>query len=102
MIDKMNVVTVLGFAAALTSTVSFAPQAVKIIRTRDTRSISIGMYGLTVAAFTLWTAYGVIRGEWPLIVSNSICLLLSAFIFAMKLLPDSQKKALADTVSGQN
>jgi MtN3 and saliva related transmembrane protein len=82
----ISLVTLVGALAAVCSTVSFAPQAIKIIRTRETKDISTGMYVLTVAAFVAWTAYGVMLHQWPLIVANGICLVLSAFILAMKLL----------------
>lgn len=81
----MNIELVVSGAAAICSTVSFAPQAVKVIRTRATRDISLWMYVLTVGAFALWTAYGAMTMQWPLIASNSICLALSGFILAMKL-----------------
>ncbi len=88
----------IGAAAALCSTVSFAPQAWQIIRTRETKDISTGMYLFTVVGFAAWTAYGVLLRQWPLIASNSICLLLSAFILVMKLLPQRKKDAVADEI----
>ena len=91
-------VNVVGGLAALLSTISFVPQATKIIRTRDTSSISTGMYMVTVAGFTLWTAYGAMQTAWPLIASNSICLILSAFILTMKLLPQREKEKIADAM----
>ena len=42
--------------------------------------------------------YGLLLGEWPLIVTNGICLLLSTFILAMKLLPRAKKEAVADAL----
>jgi MtN3 and saliva related transmembrane protein len=84
--------------AAITSTASFAPQAWKIIKTRETKDISTGMYGLTVAGFALWLAYGMMLGQWPLIATNSICFVLAAFILVMKLLPASGQRAVADTL----
>jgi MtN3 and saliva related transmembrane protein len=94
--------TVVGGIAAVLSTVSFVPQATKIIRSRDTSGISTGMYLVTVAGFTLWTAYGVMQTAWPLIASNSICLILSAFILTMKLLPQREKEKVADTVDAKD
>jgi MtN3 and saliva related transmembrane protein len=93
--------TVVGGIAAVLSTVSFVPQATKIIRSRDTSGISTGMYLVTVAGFTLWTAYGAMQTAWPLIASNSICLILSAFILTMKLLPQREKEKVADAVDTQ-
>jgi MtN3 and saliva related transmembrane protein len=94
--------TVVGGIAAVLSTVSFVPQATKIIRSRDTSGISTGMYLVTVAGFTLWTAYGAMQTAWPLIASNSICLILSAFILMMKLLPQREKEKVADAVDAKD
>jgi MtN3 and saliva related transmembrane protein len=94
-----SMTTMLGIAAAVASTISFAPQAWKIIRTADTRAISTGMYLMTVSAFALWTAYGARLGQWPLVVSNAICFLLSGFILTMKLLPRGKKRAVSRKVS---
>jgi MtN3 and saliva related transmembrane protein len=95
----MQTVTLLGTFAALCSTVSFTPQAVKIIRTRETKDISVWMYCLTVIGFAAWAIYGVMLSQWPLVVSNGICFALSGFILAMTLLPRAKKNAVADAVT---
>jgi MtN3 and saliva related transmembrane protein len=94
----MNWIVAAGALAALCSTVSFVPQAWRIVRTRDTGAISPVTYSFTVVGFALWTAYGIGLGEWPLIATNSICFVLSAFILAMTLLPRRQRDAVADTI----
>jgi MtN3 and saliva related transmembrane protein len=93
-----GIVTAIGGVAAAASTVSFMPQAVKIIRTRDTSSISAGMYVVTVFGFILWTSYGGLLGEWPIIASNGVCLLVSSFILAMKLLPRRKTEKVAEAM----
>jgi MtN3 and saliva related transmembrane protein len=92
----MDTATLVGAAAAAASMASFSPQAFKVIRTRDTSGISAAMYALTVVGFALWMAYGLLLGQWPLIVTNGVCLLLAAFILAMKLMPPHQREAVAD------
>ena len=57
------------------------------------------MYCLTVIGFAAWAAYGVMLSQWPLVASNSICFVLSAFILAMTLLPRAKKNAVADAVT---
>lgn len=94
----MSLTTTIGFIAATASTASFAPQAWKIIKSRKTDDISLAMYVVTVSAFALWMAYGILLNEWPLIVTNSICFLLSGFILLMKTLPARQKNTIADTL----
>ena len=94
----MDMATWVGSLAALASTTSFMPQAWKVVRTRDTRAISAGMYAVTVLGFALWLVYGLLLGQWPLIVTNATCLALSAFILAMKLLPRRYRATVADAV----
>jgi MtN3 and saliva related transmembrane protein len=74
-----------GFAAAALTTVSFIPQAVMTIRTRDTRSISRGMYAMFTVGVALWLVYGVMLGSWPMIFANTLTLILAATILALKL-----------------
>ena len=74
-----------GFAAATLTTLSFVPQAVKTLRTRDTSGISAGMYATFTVGVALWLVYGFVLNSWPMIVSNIITLILSASILAMKL-----------------
>jgi MtN3 and saliva related transmembrane protein len=94
----MDAASIVGTLATVCSTTSFVPQAWKVVRTRDTSSISKRMYLITVAGFSLWLAYGLLLGQWPLIVTNGICLALSAFILLMKVLPRPQKEAVASAL----
>ncbi len=79
------IVQVLGVGAALCSTISFAPQVIKIYRDKAAESVSLRMYALTVTGFSLWIAYGLFLKSWQLVVSNAICLLLSGAILALKM-----------------
>ncbi len=91
--------SLIGGLAAAASTSSFAPQAWKIIKTRETKGISVWMYGITVIGFALWLAYGFLLGKWPLIFTNGVCLILSAFILAMKIMSPRTRDAVADTLT---
>jgi len=95
----MIYIQIMGYIAAVASMASFVPQAWKVIRSRRTKDISVGMYFLTVSAFALWLGYGIAQKQWPLVVSNSVCFALSAFILAMTLLPQRQKNKVARTVT---
>jgi MtN3 and saliva related transmembrane protein len=76
----------LGYAAASLTTASFVPQVWLTFRTRDVSGISLGMYLLFTLGIALWLAYGVMLGAWPLMLANSITLVLALMIVAMKLL----------------
>lgn len=78
------IVNVVGVGAALCSMTSFVPQLTKIVRERDASSVSLKMYAVTVTGFSLWIAYGVMIGSWPIAASNAVCLALSAAILVLK------------------
>lgn len=54
------------------------------------------MYAVTVVGFALWLAFGLMKGEWPITITNAVCLVLSAFILLMTVLPRKPKEAIAD------
>ncbi|MFT3898312.1 MAG: SemiSWEET transporter [Thermomonas sp.] len=75
----------LGATAATLTTVSFLPQAIRTIRTRETHAISLWMYVLFTIGIACWFGYGLALGSWPMIVSNAITFALAAIILALKL-----------------
>ncbi|TXH72068.1 MAG: hypothetical protein E6Q88_06935 [Lysobacteraceae bacterium] len=74
-----------GFLAAALTTVAFVPQAVKTIRSKDTRSISLGMYVIFTIGIAFWLIYGIALNSLPMIIANVVTFILSATILAMKL-----------------
>jgi len=73
-----------GTAAALLSITSFAPQIVKIWKEKDASSVSLRTYIVTVTGFAFWITYGILIKAWPVIASNTACLLMSAAVLVMK------------------
>jgi len=71
--------------AAILTTAAFVPQALHIIRHKETRAISLFMYVSFASGVALWLLFGTLIGNWPIIVSNAITLLLALAIIAMKL-----------------
>lgn len=74
-----------GYLAATLTTLAFVPQAVKTIRTRDTRSISLGMYVVFTIGIGFWLVYGIALDSMPMILSNIVTFALSATILGLKL-----------------
>ncbi|HEU5133882.1 MAG TPA: SemiSWEET transporter [Steroidobacteraceae bacterium] len=74
-----------GYAAAVLTTVSFVPQAVMTIRTRDTRGISRGMYIIFTIGVALWLTYGICVNSGPMILANIVTLGLAGTVLAFKL-----------------
>lgn len=74
-----------GYIAATLTTLAFVPQAMKTIRSKDTRGISLGMYAAFTVGVAFWLGYGIVLQSWPMIVSNIVTFALAATILGMKL-----------------
>lgn len=75
----------IGIVAGVLTTGSFLPQVFKIIRERDTASISLAMYGAFSLGVLLWLIYGVMIWSPAIMVTNALTLVLSGMVLIMKL-----------------
>ena len=81
----MNYVTsIIGFIAAILTTVAFVPQIIKIRRARSAKEVSLGMYAVFTFGVVLWLAYGILIDSWPIILANCVTLLLAGAVLVMK------------------
>lgn len=74
-----------GYVAAILTTVSFVPQAIRTLRTRDTAGISLAMYVMFTTGAGCWLIYGIAIGSLPVILANAITCSLSLVILLLKL-----------------
>ncbi|AWH85168.1 hypothetical protein HYN59_08545 [Flavobacterium album] len=81
----MDYIEILGLVAALFTTIANVPQAIKVIRTRSTKSLSAATYAMLFIGLALWTAYGIIRNDLPVLLGNVIAAALCGIILGMKL-----------------
>ncbi len=75
----------IGFAAAVLTTIAFVPQAHHSWTTRDLSGVSLSMYGLFTLGVAFWLAYGIRLNAWPIIIANAITLCLACLVLALKL-----------------
>lgn len=75
---------IIGYIAATLTTLSFLPQAILTIKTRDTESLSLGMYSAFTLGVLLWLIYGLYLSNKAIIFANAVTFLLAASILAFK------------------
>lgn len=80
----MDWVTVMGYIAGACTTSAFLPQAIKIVRTKHTKDLSLSMYSILTTGVALWSVYGLINHDWPLVMANLVTLVLAGWIFILK------------------
>lgn len=82
----MKIAQLIGYLAAILTTVSFVPQALKTIRTRNTQGISLVMYVMFSTGVFLWFIYGVVTNDIPVLIANAVTLCFAAIILVYKIL----------------
>jgi MtN3 and saliva related transmembrane protein len=74
----------IGSLAAACTTLCWLPQALKIIREKQTQAISLITQAVFTVGLALWLIYGLLLMNRPLIISNAITLIFSVVILILK------------------
>ena len=80
-----DVISYLGYVAATLTTISFLPQAILTIKTKDTQSLSLSMYSLFTSGVFCWLIYGIYIANKAIIFANAVTFILAAAILAFKI-----------------
>lgn len=81
----MDSITLLGLVGGTLTTASFFPQVFKTWKTRSTKDVSLFMFVLLSVGITFWIAYGLKIGSVPVVAANSISLVMTLAMLAMKI-----------------
>lgn len=81
----MTLADAFGAGGAILTTLSFVPQALQVLRTRETGAISLAMYAMFTAGVALWGVYGLMTLQWSIIVANAVTVTLASLILALKI-----------------
>jgi MtN3 and saliva related transmembrane protein len=84
-VTNSGIVDAIGLAGAALTTLCWVPQAIKIVRDRDTRAISLPGTTLCVVGVLLWLVYGVAIADLPLISSSIATLAMTGVILVLKI-----------------
>jgi MtN3 and saliva related transmembrane protein len=76
---------VIGFLAAAFTTVSYFPQVMKTLRTKETKDLSLLMLLFLSAGLLLWFVYGLILLDLPIIIANFITFVLAFLVLLLKI-----------------
>ena len=82
--DSDNLIKIIGLIGAALTTFSFLPQAVKAIRTKHTKDLSMPMLVMLIFGIAFWVTYGILIKNIPLIAANSVSLVLMTTIYFIK------------------
>lgn len=75
----------IGAIAAFLTTFSFVPQVIKVLKTKETASISLGMYSMSILGIFLWMIHGIRIGDMAITAANGVTSILAAIILICKI-----------------
>ncbi len=79
------IVEIIGMLAAVLGTIAWFPQVIKIVRTKDTKSLSLPTSILIFITVALWLIYGIAIASWPIIIANIASVTLLGLIILYKI-----------------
>jgi MtN3 and saliva related transmembrane protein len=75
----------LGFVAGAIMTVGYLPQVLRVYQLKSAREISLPFTILFIIGLVFWLSYGIASRLLPIILWNSITLVLGVALFYAKL-----------------
>ena len=76
---------VIGIAAGICTAISLLPQIIKVIRDKKTEDISIFYLLVLLVGLGLWTYYGFLKEDLPIIVTNMFSMILNITMICLGL-----------------
>lgn len=89
---------IIGYVAAVCTTIAYVPQVLKVYKTKSTRDISLSMFLLMITGIAGWLIYGLLLNAMPIIIANLISFILAFYIFYMKLKELTKAKLVSKRV----
>jgi MtN3 and saliva related transmembrane protein len=81
----MDSAQIIGLAAGTLTTIAFVPQVVKTYQSKSAKGLSLAMFLIFCSGVVLWLIYGIAINELPVIIANSVTLVLSSLLLIFKL-----------------
>lgn len=69
--------TIIGIVAGIFTSISMIPQLIKVIKEKEVKNISWNMITVLLIGVILWVLYGILKLEWPIILSNAFSVLVN-------------------------
>ena len=81
----MDITEIVGTLAGIFTTIAIIPQIYKALKTQEVKSISPVFLSILLLGVGLWTVYGIIKTDWPIILTNGVSFVLNGLMLAIYL-----------------
>jgi MtN3 and saliva related transmembrane protein len=81
---EMDYITIIGLIAAALVVIAFFPQLWKVLKTKSTKDISLGMFSIFCVGVFLWFVYGILINDPSVIIANLLIFIQALVILVLK------------------
>jgi MtN3 and saliva related transmembrane protein len=80
-----SIVPWIGILAAVLTSLSYIPQVRKAWPRGSTADLSLHMLVVLTSGLLMWVTYGVLKGDWVIVIANCVGAALSGSVLAFKI-----------------
>jgi MtN3 and saliva related transmembrane protein len=81
----MTGVTILGYAACAVTALTFLPQVIKTWKEKSAKNVSMLMFIIAFINEVMWIAYGALRNDMVIVITNVIMITMCSIMISLKL-----------------
>jgi MtN3 and saliva related transmembrane protein len=81
----MNWTQIIGLGAGFLTALSLLPQVIKTFKEKKAEDVSLLTLFVLQAGIVLWIVYGIKRDDFPIILTNSISLLVNIIMVILRI-----------------
>lgn len=80
----MAVTKIVGITAGVFTGASMLPQVIKMFKEKKASQVSVYMILILIVGLSLWTWYGFLKDDWPIIITNLFSLTLNLIMIILR------------------
>ncbi len=80
----MQTEQIIGIVAGTLTSTSMLPQLIKLVKEKNAEALSPVMLIVLISGLSLWAYYGILKTDWPIIITNVFALLLNVTLLILR------------------
>ena len=89
---KNNFTEIVGLAAGICTALSLLPQIIKIVKEKAAQDISLFYLLVLLFGLALWTYYGFLKNDVPIIATNIFSMVLNIVVIILNSIYGKKRK----------
>jgi len=83
--DERLLIQIIGISAGICTASSLLPQLIKTLKKKEAEDISLIMLILLLTGLGLWMAYGFLKKDIPIVVTNCFSFIINVLLIFLRI-----------------